>query len=364
VGRVLINQPSSEQASGSAPAQPKNQRVRVLIVDDSATMRRLIRTGIAADPLIEVIGEAGSAREARDLIKAARPDVMTLDIEMPGMDGLEFLTRLMAVHPMPVIMLSTLTAKGSDAAVQALAIGALDCVEKPRFGATAHTFSELAAKVKIAAEARVDRPRVSISPPRRQIRDGKPWQWNGKWVLIGASTGGVEALETILRSFPDDCPPTLITQHMPAQFLLSFAARLDASMAPEVRVAREGDRPRRGLVLIAPGGDTHLVLDPDDDLLHLQSGPRRTGHRPSVDEMMFSAKRVGARLVAVILTGMGRDGAEGMRALRQAGAICLGQDEATSIVYGMPRVAFEIDGVSQQLPLGRIAEQILRETST
>lgn len=335
--------------------------VRVLIVDDSSTMRRLIRAGIETAPGIEVVGEAGTAREARDAVKALNPDVMTLDIEMPGMDGLEFLSRLMNARPMPVIMFSSLTAKGSEAAVRALSLGAVDCVEKPQRAIASRTFRDLADKLRVAATATVRRPCLTEDRSAAQNQRGR--SWNGKWVLIGSSTGGVEALETILRGFPEDCPPTLITQHMPEQFLISFARRLDASFSPSVRIARDGDRPKRGEVYIAPGGDTHLHIDANSQALRLVEGPKRSGHRPSVDEMMLSAVQFGPKVIAAILTGMGRDGAEGMRELRRAGAVCFGQDEATSVVYGMPRVAKELGGVEREIPLGEIADALLDEVS-
>lgn len=330
--------------------------VRVLIVDDSSTMRRLIRSGIEQDPHLKVVGEAANAREARDAVKALNPDVMTLDVEMPGMSGIEFLERLMRARPMPVIMLSTLTRKGSDAAVQAMALGAVDCVEKPRFGEAHDVFAQLTEKLRIAAVARVGGQRRNDAPAPRIAATRA---WNGRWILIGSSTGGVEALETVLGRFPADCPPTLITQHMPAQFLASFATRLNATVAPSVRLASQGARPTQGQVLIAPGETAHLHISADGRSLDLAESPKRSGHRPSVDEMFASARPHGPRMIAAILTGMGRDGAEEMAALRAAGARCIGQDSATCVVYGMPRVAFELGGVEEQLPLAAIADRLL-----
>lgn len=336
--------------------------VRVLVVDDSSTMRRLIRVGIERDPRIRVVAEAANAREARDAVKTLDPDVMTLDVEMPGMTGIEFLERLMRARPMPVIMLSSLTRQGSEAALQALANGAVDCVEKPRFGAAQETFAQLAEKIIVAAGARVHHHRATSETA--VVRPKPGWRWNGRWILIGSSTGGVEALETILRSFPTDCPPTLITQHMPGPFLMSFASRLNAAFAPSVRIAADGDRPRQGEVYIAPGGETHMTLAPDGETVRLVLGPKRSGHRPSVDEMFASAQPFASRIIAAILTGMGRDGAEEMRALRRAGARCVGQDEETSVVYGMPRVAYELGGVDAQVPLGQIGARLLEMAGT
>lgn len=334
---------------------------RVLIVDDSATMRRLIRAGIENEPGIEVVAEAETAREARDMVKVHAPDVITLDIEMPGMDGLEFLSRLMRARPTPVIMVSSLTADGSDATIRALALGAVDCIEKPRFGSAQKTFAELAEKLIAAAQARVGRPREARSPEKPLSGD---WRWNGKWILIGSSTGGVEALETILGGFPADCPPTMITQHMPEQFLESFARRLNTTIAPKVSIAADGVKPEQGNVYIAPGGESHLSFDPAGTCLRLVQGPKRSGHRPSVDVMMEGAIGFAPRVVAAILTGMGRDGAEGMLALRRAGATCIGQDQESSVVYGMPRVAMEIGAVELQAPLSELSGHLVALTET
>ncbi|MEZ5723092.1 MAG: chemotaxis response regulator protein-glutamate methylesterase [Paracoccaceae bacterium] len=331
--------------------------VHVLIVDDSPTMRRLIRAGIDRHPRIRVVGEAGDAREAREAVKTLRPDVMTLDVEMPGMSGIEFLERLMRARPMPVIMLSTMTRAGSDASVQALSLGAVDCVEKPRFGAAAQTFELLTKMLLVAADARVHSPAGTGAAVRPAPTAG--WRWNGRWLLIGSSTGGVEALETILRGFPADCPPTLITQHMPAQFLRSFAARLNANLTPTVRIAADGDRPMPGEILLASGGEHHLRIAPDGATLRLVPGPKRSGHRPSVDEMFGSAVPVARNIIAAILTGMGRDGAEELLNLRRAGALCIGQDADSCVVYGMPRVAHDLGAVSEQLALDRIGPRVL-----
>ncbi len=351
MGRVLTH-PATP--TGGRTAGPP---VRVLIVDDSASMRRLIRLGLDSDDRIEIVAEAASAQEARMAIKQHAPDVITLDIEMPGMDGLEFLERIMRARPMPVIMISSMTSAGSQAALRALALGAVDCVEKPRFGMARQTFGDLREKIVIAASARVrgeQQARARPAAPEPLAGD-----WNGKRILIGASTGGVEAIETVLASFPADCPPTLITQHMPAPFLAGFAARLGGLVAPQVQLARTGDRLRRGHVFIAPGGATHLAIDPGGETLRLLAGPKRTGHRPSVDVLFESAIGDAGRTIAVLLTGMGRDGAEQMKALRQAGAQCIAQDRASSVVYGMPRVACELGAAEAALPLEKIARHVL-----
>lgn len=335
--------------------------IRVLIVDDSLTMRRLIRTGIETDPLIQVVGEASTAREARDAVKALAPDAMTLDIAMPGMDGLEFLSRLMAARPMPVVMISSLTSSGSESAIQAMRLGAIDCIEKPKFGEAEATFSRLRDLLVKSSYGRSPRPVIAPTASKAKNVGGK-FNWNGNLVLIGSSTGGVEALETIFRTFPEDCPPTYVTQHMPAQYVVSFASRLNATVRPNVSLARAGDTPEQGQIKLAPGGEHHLVFDPIGPRVQLSTAPKRNGHRPSVDEMFCSAVPFAQKITAIVLTGMGNDGAEGMKLLGQNGAYCIAQDEASSVVYGMPRAAFETGAVDRQLPLGDIAADALRST--
>ncbi|MGV9005202.1 MAG: protein-glutamate methylesterase/protein-glutamine glutaminase [Brevundimonas sp.] len=324
--------------------------VRVLIVDDSATMRALIRRTLEQDPQIIVVGEAGDPIEARAAIKALAPDVVTLDVEMPNMNGIEFLERLMRLHPIPVIMVSTLTQRGAEASLAALERGAIDCVGKP-MGGSGEGFAELALKVKTAAGARVQPsvPTASLPPPAR-------YGGSNKVIVIGASTGGVEALIRTVSSFPENCPATLITQHMPANFTSSFAERLDRHCAARVTEAVDGDDLRSGHVYLAPGGLTHLSVAPSGRCCRLQAGDLVSGHRPSVDVLFHSAAvALGPRAVGVILTGMGRDGAEGLLAMRTAGAVTIGQDEASCVVFGMPRVADELGAVQRQLPLDRIA---------
>lgn len=334
------------------------KKIRVLIVDDSATMRRLIRFSLQNDPRIDVVGEAESALHARDLVKSLAPDVMTLDVAMPGMSGLEFLRRLMRARPMPVVMFSSMTAEGSEAAVTALSLGAVECVPKPNVSFGRNTLENLADTLCTAARANVNQPLKQIEPTSEVKAENQGW--NGKIVLIGASTGGVEALEFLVKSLPKMCPPILITQHMPAQFLVNFAGRLDRLAAATVRLARDGDIPEPGEVLIAPGGETHLTLGNETTpKVRLLEGPKRTGHRPSVDEMMMSATRIADRIVGVILTGMGSDGAEGMAALRSKGARCLAQDQNSCVVFGMPRVAIEKGGVDAVLPLAKVPATIL-----
>jgi two-component system chemotaxis response regulator CheB len=335
--------------------------IRVLIVDDSATMRSLIAATLRRDPEIEVIGQAGDPFEAREAIKALNPDVITLDVEMPNMNGLDFLEKIMRLRPMPVVMVSTLTVRGAEATLEALSLGAIDCVAKPSTGG-ADSFDDLAAKVKAAARARV-RPTApasaTVKAPERL--EHAP---DGRVIAIGSSTGGVEALITILSRFPANCPPTVITQHMPGTFTKSFAERLDRLCAPACEEARDGAPLQGGRIYLAPGGDQHLEVT-EGHRCRVQPGERVNGHRPSVDVLFNSMARVyGRRGVGVILTGMGRDGAQGLLNMRQAGARTLGQDEATSVVYGMPKAAFDIGAVERQAPLDRLASEMLKAPAT
>lgn len=331
-------------------------KTRVLIVDDSLTIRSLMKARLSEDPRIEVVGEAADPFEAREKIKALSPDVLTLDVEMPRMNGIEFLERLMRLRPMPVIMVSTLTQKGSAAALEALSLGAVDCLGKPAADKIPETFERLGDLIIAAAGARVRDP-ASRKPPQAAPQD---FRWNGKLVLIGSSTGGVDALENVLAGFPANCPPTLITQHMPEGFLASFAGRLNARIAPTLKLAETGAPLLPGHVYLAPGGDYHLAVDPGEPpRCRLVAGEKRSGHRPSVDVMFESAVPIAPRVVAAMLTGMGRDGAEQMLALRKGGARCLAQDEATCVVFGMPRVALELGGAERAVPLGAMAREIL-----
>ena len=338
----------------SAPA-------RVLVVDDSPTMRGLITAVLNSDPEVNVVGQAGDALEARAAIKQLNPDVVTLDIEMPNMNGLEFLEKIMRLRPMPVIMVSAMTHQGANATLAALEIGAFDCVGKPSPG-DSRPFMDLAEKVKAAARSGHRRSAAAPSPavtPATEYRVGR------KVVAIGSSTGGVEALITVLQKFPLNCPPTVITQHMPSTFTKSFAERLNRICAPVVQEATDGARLEIGKIYLAPGGDRHLqVANPSAPCCRLVERDPVNGHRPSVDVLFDSvADLAGRNAVGVILTGMGRDGAAGLLKMRNAGARTVGQNEKTCVVYGMPRVAHEIGAVEQQLPLGSIGEEVLKLTA-
>ncbi len=341
--------------------------IRALIVDDSATMRGLIAAALRRDPGIEVVGQATCAAEARQAIKTLNPDVITLDIEMPAMNGLEFLEKIMRLRPMPVVMVSTLTSRGAEATLEALELGAFDCVAKPSV-AGLRAFDELAATVRAAARARV-RPRTAPPvPATRPMPDATPsaYRPDGRVLAIGSSTGGVEALLTILTRLPANCPPTVITQHMPETFTRSFAARLDRACAPEVSEAVDGAPLLPGHIYLAPGGPAHLQVAGSSGTLWCRLRPDGlvNGHRPSVDVLFASvAKAAGPRALGVILTGMGRDGAQGLLAMRQAGARTLGQDEASCVVYGMPKAAFEAQAVEKQVRLESIAAEIIDITN-
>ena len=331
--------------------------VRVLIVDDSATMRSLIAATLRQDPEIEVLGFANDPLEAREAIKRLNPDVITLDVEMPHMSGLDFLEKIMRLRPMPVVMVSTLTQAGADATLSAMELGAVDCVGKPGAGSTAsEAFADLAEKVKAAARARV-RP---FSGPVVRAEENRTYRAEDIIVAIGSSTGGVEALMTILSAFPATCPPTVITQHMPATFTKSFAERLDRVSGAKVAEAWDGARLAPGQVYLAPGGAAHLeVPGTPHPPCRLRVDEPVNGHRPSVDVLFESVARLNRPALGVILTGMGRDGAQGLLTLRQAGAHTLGQDEASCVVYGMPRAAHEIGAVEKQSPLARMSAAIL-----
>jgi two-component system, chemotaxis family, protein-glutamate methylesterase/glutaminase len=338
------------------------KRVRVLIVDDSAVIRQLLTAVLSEDPDIEVVGTAGDPFIARERIKALDPDVVTLDIEMPHMDGVTFLRKIMALRPMPVIMISTLTKAGADITLEALEIGAVDFVTKPTTNVAnvlAELAEELQAKVKAAAQARVGlRRSVERAPAARQPRSVDP---HCRIIAIGASTGGVEALKRVLMDMPAVCPPILITQHMPPRFTAAFAERLNRECPMKVSEAVHHEVIEPSHVYVAPGSH-HLELARFGGRYHcaLSDAPQVSGHRPSVDVLFRSVARIaGNTAIGVILTGMGRDGAEGMFELRQAGAITIGQDEASSLVYGMPRVAFERGAVMHQHPLSRMADGIL-----
>ncbi|MBS0249364.1 MAG: chemotaxis response regulator protein-glutamate methylesterase [Proteobacteria bacterium] len=339
-----------------------DKKVRVLIVDDSAVIRQLLQMLLSQDPEIEVVGTAGDPLIARDRIKALNPDVVTLDVEMPNMDGVTFLRKIMTLRPMPVVMVSTLTQAGAETTLEALEIGAVDFVAKPVKDAAqglAEIAGELQAKVKQAARARVARNTATLAPakPRRAFSGGA----GERLVAIGASTGGVEALKKVLVHLPAECPPIVVTQHMPPRFTAAFAERLNRECPMKVSEATHNETVEAGHVYIAPGSHhLEVVRVGNEYRCILSESAPVSGHRPSVDVLFRSvAKAAGKSAVGAILTGMGKDGAEGLLAMRQAGAYTLGQDEASALIYGMPRVAFERGAVMRQVSLSHMADAIL-----
>ena len=332
--------------------------IRVLVVDDSPTMRAIISRALQVDSGLAVVGQASNPVEAKEAIAALNPDVLTLDVEMPQMNGLDFLQRLMRLRPMPVVMVSAMTRRGAEASLRALELGAVECIAKPRLNDHA-TFDRIASIVRAAASARPRRLRDTgaLTP----IAPG--FIPADRLLAIGASTGGVEALLTILSSFPANCPPTVITQHMPAMFTPSFAQRLDRACAASVTEAFDGAPLDVGQVYLAPGGAAHLEIAKSAAgswHCRLLESDVVNGHRPSVDVLFTSVATVARnRAVGVILTGMGRDGARGLLAMREAGAQTFGQDEASCVVYGMPKSAFELGAVITQRPLPSMATAML-----
>jgi two-component system chemotaxis response regulator CheB len=340
------------------------KKTRVLIVDDSSLMRKLLTATMSEDPDIEVVGAAPDPYVAREMIKSLAPDVVTLDVEMPHMDGVTFLRKIMELRPTPVVMISSLTEAGAEVTLEALEIGAVDFITKPAKATDLLGLkSELCTKVKSAARTRLRKLGRSKSPLKPRDAYNRK---SDKIVAIGASTGGVEALKAVLMRLPADVPPVLITQHMPERFTEAFARRLNSECPMQVCEAAHNQPIESGHVYIAPG-DHHLEVVKSGSSLscRLHDGPTVSGHRPSVDVLFHSVARVmGARAVGVILTGMGRDGAEGLLAMRNAGCMTLGQDEATSLIYGMPRVAFETGAVTRQHGLLDLPEEILTACSS
>lgn len=336
---------------------------RVVIVDDSATMRAILDRFLKQDPRLEVVGEAADAEEARSVIKATNPDVITLDIEMPKMNGLEFLRHLMRLRPMPVVMLSSLTSRHSEAAVHAFALGAVDCIWKPT-NLDDIDADRICSCVYNAANARVGD--WSVSPEPKEIpEDGgirKPT--SDQIILLGSSTGGVSALEAILTGFPGLTPPIVIAQHMPDNFLRSFSARLDGMLPHDVGMAQDGEALSHGVIRLAPSGgvQTAITFRGGQWSTKLEEAEGYEQFSPSVDHLFYSAVDEGTRVIATILTGIGHDGAKALRALRDAGARTFGQDESTCVVYGMPKAAWAAGGVETQARLEDLGDLILRET--
>ncbi|ATG21490.1 chemotaxis response regulator protein-glutamate methylesterase [Ralstonia pickettii] len=359
------------------------RKIQVLCIDDSALIRSILKEIINAQPDMEVVGVAPDPIIARDLIKQTNPDVLTLDVEMPKMDGLDFLEKLMRLRPTPVVMISSLTERGSEATLRALELGAVDFVAKPKLGmrdGMNEYADQIADKIRAAARARL-RPRAAApaaataAPQGAQVRaEHAPaapaparthFSSTEKLIIVGASTGGTEAIKDFLLEMPPDCPGILIVQHMPAGFTTSFAKRLDGLCRIRVKEAVHGERVLPGHAYIAPG-DMHLSLGRSgaNYVTELDEGPPVNRHRPAVDVLFRSAARnAGANALGVILTGMGKDGAAGMLEMRNAGAYNVAQDEASCVVYGMPKEAVAHGGVHEVLPLSQIGPHVLARLS-
>ncbi|MBI4660873.1 MAG: chemotaxis response regulator protein-glutamate methylesterase [Verrucomicrobia bacterium] len=341
-----------------AGAAPK--KIRTLVVDDSALARQMVARALRTDPSVEVVGTADDPYEARERILELHPDVVTLDVEMPRMDGITFLRILMKHHPMAVVIVSTFTQAGSAKALEALEAGAVEVLGKPANSVEIPEFeAQLLQKVKSAAAARLSRARkgepAAVKPAPNGVADRR------QVILLGASTGGTEALKEVLTRLPDGLPPICIVQHIPAYISKQFAERLNDLCAMEVREAQEGDVLLGGLALVAPGG-YHMSLrrTMGHYQVRLDQTPPVNYQRPSVDVLFDSAAScVGRHAIAALLTGMGKDGATGMKKLREAGALTIAQDEETSVVFGMPRAAIELGAARYVYPLEDIAGGIL-----
>lgn len=338
------------------------RQIRVLVVDDSLVFRELLVACLKSDPAIEVVAAVGDAFQARDAILEHRPDVMTLDVELPRMDGIEFLRKLMPQYPLPVVMISSL----SDKVFDALQAGAVDFVAKPRNSDRAQLESflktELPLKIKIASTARISGIKKKTLDLAEHTSVGLRGTDKDKNLLvaIGASTGGTEAIASVIKEFGTDIPGVVIVQHMPAGFTQMYAKRLDDQCRVRVKEAETGDVVLPGQVLIAPGGDRHMrvVKVGNQYQVECKAGPKVNGHCPSVDVLFDSvAKVVGNRALGIILTGMGGDGAKGLLAMKEAGAKTIGQDESTCVVYGMPKVAYDLGAVQYQEKLGDIPKR-------
>lgn len=350
------------------------KKIRVLIIDDSALIRNLLTQIINSQPDLEVIGAAPDPLVAREMIRASDPDVLTLDIEMPKMDGLTFLEKLMRLRPMPVVMVSTLTEQGSDATFRALELGAVDYIAKPKMdirnGMESYT-DEIADKIRAASVAHVHRLEPSIDssePPAytKSVKLSPQGTSTEKLIIVGASTGGTEALKDFLTKLPPDCPGILITQHMPPAFTRSFAERLDRLSKIHVLEAQGGERILLGHAYLAPG-HSHLLLKKSgaNYVTELSQAEPVNRFRPSVDVLFHSAARyAGSNAIGVILTGMGKDGAAGMLAMRQAGACNFAQDEASCVVFGMPKEAIAIGAAEEIVPLAEMSRRVMAKVAT
>jgi two-component system chemotaxis response regulator CheB len=368
-------------------------KIRVVVVDDSALVRSMLTEIINRQPDMECIGAAADPLVAREMIRNLNPDVITLDVEMPRMDGIDFLSKLMRLRPMPVVMVSTLTERGAEVTLKALELGAIDFVAKPKIGVAdglKQLANEITDKVRIAAKARIHRsPTPANAPTAPATTSARPGAGAGggaasspaasaaspaslgrlsteKLVFIGASTGGTEATKEVLLALPADAPAVVITQHMPPGFTKSYAARLDSLCRIRVKEATDGERVLPGHAYIAPGG-MHLSVERSgaNYIARVQDGDPVNRHKPSVEVLFKSAARVvGRNAIGIMLTGMGADGAKAMREMKDAGAYCVAQDEASCVVFGMPREAIAAGAVDQVLPLKDVGPHLMEHLRT
>jgi two-component system chemotaxis response regulator CheB len=346
-------------------------RIKVVVVDDSALVRGLLSEIINRERDMQCVGVAADPLQAREVIRAANPDVITLDVEMPRMDGIDFLARLMRLRPTPVVMVSTLTERGAEVTMRALELGAVDFVAKPKIGVVdglKRLADDITDKIRVAAQAQVQRlsgaPATPVAAPATPSASPSPLGRlsTEKLIFIGASTGGTEATKEVLVNLPPDCPAIMITQHMPAGFTKSYATRLDSLCRIRVAEARDGERILPGHAYIAPGGTAHLSVERSgaNYIARIVDGDPVNRHRPSVEVLFKSAARVaGPNAVGIMLTGMGADGAAAMKEMRDAGSYNLVQDEASCVVFGMPREAIAAGAAHEVLPLAQLAPRLI-----
>lgn len=343
----------------------EEKKIKVLIVDDSALVRNILTTGLSKDPSLDVVGSAADPYAARDMILKLRPDVMTLDVEMPKMDGVEFLRKLMPQFPIPVVMVSSLTQKGKQVTFDALEAGAVDFVSKPTSNVADGLnllISQLIIKIKMASRANVSHWKNKVPTKPSAIAPTVLAETTLKVIAIGASTGGTEAIKVVVDALPATAPGVVIVQHMPVGFTKIYADRLNLSSQMEVIEGKTGDKVIPGRVIIAPGGDQHMRIKRigGEYQVICSPGDKIDGHRPSVSALFHSvAEQVGSNAVGVILTGMGRDGADGMFAMKEKGAFNIAQDEKSCVIFGMPKEAIAKGGTDETLPLEKIAARVM-----
>lgn len=339
--------------------------IKVLVVDDSAVVRKILMEELSKYDDIEVVGTAPDPYVARDKIVHLKPDVVTLDLEMPRMDGLTFLSKLMRYYPLPVVVLSSIAPKGSRNAIKALELGAVEVIQKPGSAySTLEVSKDLVRAIRAAAAAKVRKIEI-IADQEAKLAPGIRLETTNKILAIGASTGGTKAIEVVLKGLPALCPGTVIVQHMPEKFTKSFAERLNEICPMEIREATEGDQVVPGLALIAPG-NKHMVLirKGANYYVKIKDGPRVHFQRPSVDVLFNSvAEHAGANAIGVLLTGMGADGAKGLLEMKNAGAFTIAQDEETSVVFGMPKEAIKLGAAEKVVPLHEIPTTIIKRLS-